>query len=103
MMKITANTLGSEMYLPGEESALPLGVRALKKQNGQIPEFYLNLSRKTGIHPLKLMKQRVEALGIDVKTVDPDDIYFVKFPDDGMSERDQKRLNRFLLHQIFYR
>ena len=90
-----SNTLGSAMYLPGEESALPLGVRALKKQNGQIPEFYLNLSRKTGIHPLKLMKQRVEALGIDVKTVDPDDIYFVKFPDDGMSERDQKRLNRF--------
>jgi hypothetical protein len=90
-----SNTLGSEMYLPGEESALPLGVRALKKQNGQIPEFYLNLSRKTGIHPLKLMKQRVEALGIDIKTVDPDNIYFVKFPDDGMSERDQKRLNRF--------
>ena len=89
------NTLGSEMYLPGEESALPLGVRALKKQNGQIPEFYLNLSRKTGIHPLKLMKQRVEALGIDPKTIDPDDIYFIKFPDDGMSERDQKRLNRF--------
>ena len=90
-----SNTLGSEMYLPGEESALPLGVRALKKQNGQIPEFYLNLSRKTGIHPLKLMKQRVEALGIDPKTIDPDDIYFIKFPDDGMSERDQKRLNRF--------
>ena len=90
-----SNTLGSEMYLPGEESALPLGVRALKKQNGQIPEFYLNLSRKTGIHPLKLMKQRVEALGLDIETIDPDKIYFVKFPDDGMSERDQERLNRF--------
>jgi hypothetical protein len=90
-----SNTLGSDMYLPGEESALPLGVRALKKQNGQIPEFYLNLSRKTGIHPLKLMKQRIEALGIDIKTVDPDNIYFVKFPDDGMSKRDQERLNRF--------
>jgi len=90
-----SNTLGSEMYLPGEESALPLAVRALKKQNGQIPEFYLNLSRKTGVHPLKLMKQRVEALGLDPKTVDPNNIYFVKFPDDGMSERDQKRLNRF--------
>jgi hypothetical protein len=90
-----SNTLGSEMYLPGEESALPLGVRALKKQNGQIPEFYLNLSKKTGIHPLKLMKQRVEALGLDIETIDPDKIYFVKFPDDGMSERDQERLNRF--------
>mgnify|MGYP001423941817 FL=1 len=90
-----SNTLGSDKYLPGEESALPLAVRAFKKQNGQIPEFYLNLSRKTGIHPLKLMKQRVEALGLDPKTIDPEDIYFVKFPDDGMSERDQKRLNRF--------
>ena len=90
-----SNTLGSDKYLPGEESALPLGVRALKKQNGQIPEFYLNLSRKTGIHPLKLMKQRVEALGLDIETIDPNKIYFVKFPDDGMSERDQKRLNRF--------
>jgi len=90
-----SNTLGSDMYLPGEETALPLGVRALKKQNGQIPEFYLNLSRKTGIHPLKLMKQRVEALGLDIKTIDPDNIYFVKFPDDGMSESDQKRLNKF--------
>jgi hypothetical protein len=90
-----SNTLGSDKYLPGEESALPLGVRALKKQNGQIPEFYLNLSRKTGIHPLKLMKQRVEALGLDIETIDPDKIYFVKFPDDGMSERDQQRLNRF--------
>ena len=90
-----SNTLGSDKYLPGEESALPLGVRALKKQNGQIPEFYLNLSRKTGIHPLKLMKQRVEALGLDIETIDPDKIYFVKFPDDGMSKRDQERLNRF--------
>ena len=90
-----SNTLGSDKYLPGEESALPLAVRAFKKQNGQIPEFYLNLSRKTGIHPLKLMKQRVEALGLDPKTIDPEDIYFLKFPDDGMSERDQKRLNRF--------
>ena len=90
-----SNTLGSDKYLPGEESALPLAVRAFKKQNGQIPEFYLNLSRKTGIHPLKLMKQRVEALGLDPKTIDPEDIYFVKFPDDGMSERDQERLNRF--------
>ena len=87
--------LGSDKYLPGEESALPLAVRAFKKQNGQIPEFYLNLSRKTGIHPLKLMKQRVEALGLDPKTIDPEDIYFLKFPDDGMSERDQERLNRF--------
>ena len=90
-----SNTLGSDKYLPGEESALPLAVRAFKKQNGQIPEFYLNLSRKTGIHPLKLMKQRVEALGLDPKTIDPENIYFVKFPDDGMSERDQERLNRF--------
>ena len=60
-----------------------LGVRALKKQNGQY-EFYLNLSRKTGIHPLKLMKQRIEALGVMSKQLIRQSYFVVS--DDGMSE-----------------
>ena len=52
-------TLNSDKFLMGEIKALPVAIRALKNNTGVIPEYYLNLSRKTGIHPLKLMKMRM--------------------------------------------
>jgi hypothetical protein len=88
-------TLNSSGFLLGEAKALPIAIRALKNNTGVIPEYYLNLSRKTGIHPLKLMKMRMEAMGIDPKEADPNKVYFVDFPDDDLSENDKKRLNMF--------
>ena len=88
-------TLNSSGFLMGEAKALPIAIRALKNNTGVIPEYYLNLSRKTGIHPLKLMKTRMEAMGIDPKEADPNDVYFVDFPDDDLSENDKRRLNMF--------
>ena len=88
-------TLNSSGFLMGEIKALPVAIRALKNNTGVIPEYYLNLSRKTGIHPLKLMKMRMEALGIDPKEADPNQVYFVDFPDDDLSDSDKKRLNTF--------
>ena len=88
-------TLNSSGFLMGEAKALPIAIRALKNNTGVIPEYYLNLSRKTGIHPLKLMKMRMEAMDIDPKEADPNDVYFVDFPDDDLSENDKKRLNMF--------
>lgn len=88
-------TLNSSGFLMGEAKALPIAIRALKNNTGVIPEYYLNLSRKTGIHPLKLMKMRMEAMGIDPKEADPNKVYFVDFPDDDLSENDKKRLNTF--------
>ena len=58
-------TLNSSKFLLGEAKALPIAIRALKNNTGVIPEYYLNLSRKTGIHPLKLMKMRMEDMDID--------------------------------------
>ena len=88
-------TLNSSGFLMGEAKALPIAIRALKNNTGVIPEYYLNLSRKTGIHPLKLMKMRMEAMDIDPKEADPNNVYFVDFPDDDLSENDKKRLNTF--------
>ena len=88
-------TLNSSGFLMGEAKALPIAIRALKNNTGVIPEYYLNLSRKTGIHPLKLMKIRMEALNIDPKEADPKNVYFVDFPDDDLSENDKRRLNTF--------
>ena len=88
-------TLNSSGFLLGEAKALPIAIRALKNNTGVIPEYYLNLSRKTGIHPLKLMKMRMEAMDIDPKEADPNNVYFVDFPDDDLSENDKKRLNMF--------
>jgi hypothetical protein len=88
-------TLNSSQFLMGEAKALPIAIRALKNNTGVIPEYYLNLSRKTGIHPLKLMKMRMEAMDIDPKEADPNKVYFVDFPDDDLSENDKKRLNTF--------
>tara|TARA_A200000159_G_scaffold114816_1_gene108125 strand:+ start:1226 stop:3976 length:2751 start_codon:yes stop_codon:yes gene_type:complete len=88
-------TLNSSGFLMGEAKALPIAIRALKNNTGVIPEYYLNLSRKTGIHPLKLMKMRMEAMDIDPKEADPNKVYFVDFPDDDLSENDKKRLNTF--------
>ena len=90
-------TLDSNGFLLGEMDAMPMAIRALKNETGVIPEYYLNLSRKTGIHPLKLIKRRMEALGIDPKEADPNDLYFTRFDtfDESLSERDQKRLNTF--------
>ena len=89
------STLNSSGFLMGEAKALPIAIRALKNNTGVIPEYYLNLSRKTGIHPLKLMKMRMEAMDIDPKEADPNKVYFVDFPDDDLSENDKKRLNTF--------
>ena len=88
-------TLNSSRFLMGEAKALPIAIRALKNNTGVIPEYYLNLSKKTGIHPLKLMKMRMEAMGIDPKEADPNNVYFVDFPDDDLSEDDKRRLNMF--------
>ena len=88
-------TLNSSGFLMGEAKALPIAIRALKNNTGVVPEYYLNLSRKTGIHPLKLMKMRMEAMGIDPKEADPNNVYFVDFPDDDLTENDKKRLNMF--------
>jgi len=90
-------TLDSQGFLLGEMDAMPMAIRALKNETGVIPEYYINLSRKTGIHPLKLIKRRMEALGIDPKDADPNDLYFTRFDtfDESLSDRDKKRLNTF--------
>ena len=90
-------TLDSDAFLLGEMDALPVAIRSLKNETGVIPEYYLNLSRKTGIHPLKLIKRRMDALGIDPKEADPNDLYFTRFDtfDESLSEKDQQRLNTF--------
>ena len=90
-------TLDSSGFLLGEMDAMPMAIRALKNETGVIPEYYINLSRKTGIHPLKLIKRRMEALGIDPKDADPNDLYFTRFDtfDESLSDRDKKRLNTF--------
>ena len=41
------------------------------------------------------MKMRMEAMDIDPKEADPNNVYFVDFPDDDLSEADKKRLNTF--------
>ena len=38
---------------------------------------------------------RMEAMDIDPKEADPNNVYFVDFPDDDLSEVDKKRLNMF--------
>ncbi len=55
----------SDKYLPGEQEAALIAGRNMKANNGEIPDFYIELAKVVGMKPYRLMQMRHEALGLD--------------------------------------
>jgi len=64
-LPINNPALTSDKYLPGEQEAALIAGRNMKANNGEIPDFYIELAKVVGMKPYRLMQMRHEALGLD--------------------------------------